>query len=125
MAFLENSSNLTLTSYLPSSRVSAATVDYSLRYPAVKGQPLGILLASSTNLPLQMSTSTGIDIVTTTSPTVYTAYIAPKVAITATGSVLVTALAMAGSGMTSTGMIVYLTNGACTGIPANAVYSNG
>ncbi len=126
VAFLENSSNLTLVSYLPSlPRASAATtVDYSSRYPAVKGSSIGVLIASGTNQPLQ-ATSTGIDLATTPNTTTYTVYIAPKVAITASGSTLATAISTAGSGMTSTGTVIYLVTGTCTGILTNAVYSNG
>ncbi len=125
MAYLENASNLTLVSYLPSfQRASAATVDYSTRYPAVTGNPIGILLASGTNIPLQASTSTGIELTTNTSP--YIAYMAPKVTVTSSvGTTLATAMATAGSGMTSTGTIVTLVTGTCATLPTNAAYYGG
>ena len=78
MAYLENSSNLTLTSYDEDSFVNTANADsanYSLRYPSVKGDPVGILVASGSLTPLQ-ATGTGIDIAT--NQTLYSAYIAPK-----------------------------------------------
>ena len=62
MAYLENSSNLTLTSYDEDSFVNTANADsanYSLRYPSVKGDPVGILVASGSLTPLQ-ATGTGI-----------------------------------------------------------------
>ncbi len=120
VAFLENSSSLTLVSYLPSlPRASAAaTVDYSMRYPAVKGAPVGVLIANGTNQPLQAS-GTGLDIAKNVT-VLYTAYMAPKVAITAMGTTLMTAMMTAGSGMTNSGTVVV--SGPCNGLPANAVY---
>ena len=93
LAYLENASNLTLVSYLPSfQRASAATVDYSTRFPAVTGNPIGILIASGSLQPLQASGS-GVDL--GTSSTVYVAYIAPKVVITSVGNTLATAITTA------------------------------
>ena len=120
MAYLENSSNLTLTSYDVDTLASTANADstnYSIRYPAVKGDPIGILVASGTLMPLQM-TGTGIEI--QTNNTLYTAYVSQKISITAVGDTLYTAITTAGSGMTNNGS--YVTNGVCTGLPANAVY---
>ena len=94
MAYLENASSLTLVSYLPSfQRASAATTDYSTRFPAIQGNPIGILVASGTLQPLQSSTSTGIELTTNTS--VYSAYIAPKVVITSLGNTIATAITTA------------------------------
>ncbi len=121
MAYLENASNLTLTSYIEKSL--AATTDYSTRFPMVQGNPIGVLIASGSLQPLQATTNTGVELQTNTA--VYTAYIAPKITITSSGGLtLATAMTTAGSGMTSTGTIIVLVNGICTGILSNAVYTN-
>ena len=92
MAYLENASSLTLTSYIEKS-LAASTTDYSMRYPMVQGNSIGILVSSGSLQPLQASTSTGVDLATNT--TVYAAYIAPKVVITSLGNTLVTAITTA------------------------------
>ena len=86
MAYLENSSNLTLTSYndLVQDTANADSTNYSTRYPEVRGDPIGIMVASGSLVPLQ-STGTGLDIVNNTT-TLYSAYIAPKITVTGTGS---------------------------------------
>ena len=91
MAYLENSSNLTLTSYndLVQDTANADSTNYSTRYPSVKGDPVGILVASGSLTPLQ-ATGTGIDIATST--VLYSAYIAPSVTVTGSGSAFTTAL---------------------------------
>ena len=91
LAYLENASNLTLTSYIEKS-LAATTTDYSARYPMVQGNPIGILIASGSLQPLQASGS-GVDL--GTSSTVYVAYIAPKVVITSVGNTLATAITTA------------------------------
>ena len=94
MAYLENASNLTLISYLPTLTVNAATTDYSTRFPAVTGNPIGILIASGSLQPLQqVSTSTSIELTTSTTP--YIAYIAPKIVITSVGTTLIAAITTA------------------------------
>ncbi len=125
MAYLENASNLTLVSYLPSfQRASAATVDYSTRFPAVTGNPIGILIASGSLQPLQATATAPIELTTSTAP--YVAYIAPKVVITSSvGNTIAAAMSTAGSGMTSTGSIPLLVTGTCTGLTANASYYGG
>ena len=85
MAYLENASNLTLTSYDKDNLVNTVygdSTNYAIRYPSVRGDPLGILVASGSLVPLQAS-GTGVDIVTNTS-TLYSAYIAPRVTVTGT-----------------------------------------
>ena len=54
LAYLENASNLTLTSYIEKS-LAATTTDYSTRFPTVTGNPIGVLIASGTLQPLQAS----------------------------------------------------------------------
>ena len=86
MAYLESSNNLTLTSYDESSLYETAygdSTNYAFRFPMVRGDPIGILVASGSLRPLQMS-GTGIDIVTNTA--LYTAYIASRVTVTGSGS---------------------------------------
>ena len=92
MAYLENAANLTLTSYVNGFRgaLYADAPNYARRYPTVKGDPIGILVATGTLIPLQALGGTGIDIAT--SPTLYAAYIAPKVMTMATGAALYAAL---------------------------------
>ena len=94
MAYLESASNLTLTSYDEDSLESAAygdSTNYSIRYPEVRGDLLGILVSSGSLVPLQLSTSTGVDIATT--PNVYGVYVAPRVTVSGSGSGLATAVA--------------------------------
>ena len=78
MAYLENASNLTLTSYIEKS--FAATTDYSTRYPMVSGNPIGVLIASGSLQPVQATASAPIELTTSTAP--YTAYIASKNTVT-------------------------------------------
>ncbi len=78
MAYLENASNLTLTSYIEKSL--AATTDYSTRYPMVSGNPIGVLIASGSLQPIQATASAPIELTTSTAP--YTAYIAPRNTVT-------------------------------------------
>ena len=60
MAYLENVSNLTLTSYVdtPTPTAHADTPSYATRYPMVRGDLLGILVSSGTLVPLQALSAT-------------------------------------------------------------------
>lgn len=69
MAFLEDGS--TITAFVPEAFASTSS-DYSKRYPIMRGDTLGILLASGTLQPLQES-GTGLDLVKTTTLSGYTA----------------------------------------------------
>lgn len=62
MAFLEDSS--TVTAFVPGAFASSSS-DYNKRTPTLKGDTLGILLASGSLQPVQES-GTGVDIVNTT-----------------------------------------------------------
>ena len=79
MAYLENASNLTLTSYIEKS-LAATTTDYSTRFPMVSGNPIGVLIASGSLQPVQATASAPIELTTSTTP--YTAYIASKNTVT-------------------------------------------
>lgn len=73
LSFLEDGSNVSLSyrSLLPAgeglgvSSVYADTSDYSKRFVLTKGDALGVLLASGTMVPVQVS-GTGVDILNTT-----------------------------------------------------------
>ncbi len=88
MAYLENASNLTLTSYIE--KGLAATTDYSTRFPMVQGNPIGILIASGSLQPLQASGS-GVDVGTNTT-TPYVVYLSPKSTYTGTGAGIVSSI---------------------------------
>ncbi len=80
-----------MTAYVPSlQRTAAGTVDYSTRFPNVKGDSIGILVASGTLIPIQ-ATGTGVDLSTNTGST-YTVYVAPKVSVSGTGNTIYTTL---------------------------------
>ena len=86
LAYLENQSNLTLTSYgLNTLRSTYAdSTNYANRYPMTRGDPIGILTLSGSLVPLQAMGGTGIDLAT--NQTLYTAYIQSRVSITGSGA---------------------------------------
>ena len=86
MAFLEDDPDIEVeVSFLPQ---TYAVVDYSIKYPKVIGDPLGILTEKDSNTPLhEIETLTGtLDIATTTDE--YTAHFQDNTTISWTGDVL-------------------------------------
>ena len=99
MGLFESQSNLTsydtTNNNMGNIAYADATTSYASRYPGVKGDPVGILVGSGTNIPLQMSVSTGVEL--TSTPTPYVAYMTSKTTISGTGMTLWTVAAVSAS----------------------------
>ena len=79
MGYYETQSNL--TSLAPFSSSYAATTDYSTRYVGISGNPVGVIVSSGSQQPLQASGLSSLDI--TTAPTnTYVAYLSSKNTLT-------------------------------------------
>ena len=94
MAYLENQSNLTVTSYLDDTNNAlentayADTSNYSSRYPTLRGDMVGVIVLSGSLAPVQVFTSTGVDVAMSGSTTVYTAYFSNTSRVWGSGSTL-------------------------------------
>ena len=118
MAYLESASNLTLTSYDEDSLENTAygdSTNYANRYPEVRGDLLGVLVSSGSLVPLQLASSTGVDIATT--PNVYGVYVAPRVTVSGSGSALATAVAAV--------RLPVVSSGSNTTYSSSTAYSSG
>lgn len=89
MAFLEDGN--TVTTYIPIAFASTSS-DYSKRTPLVRGDILGILLASGSLQPVQekynVGSFTGVDVVASTGG-LYKAYITSTNTISGTGTIFI------------------------------------
>ena len=134
MAYLESASNLTLTSYDEDSLENTAygdSTNYANRYPEVRGDLLGVLVSSGSLVPLQLASSTGVDIATT--PNVYSVYVAPRITVSGSGAALATAVAAVRLPVVSSGTMscmggYYLSGSTCIVAPtysSSTTYGSG